>query len=320
MIFEEKVLKLYRGMAYSRCDDMGVAYYFSAKDFEGLSDERYAFMSSLGHTLSGHLYSYPDPIPGRLVVFDHGFGSGHLSYMKEIELLCRHGYLVFAYDHTGCMESGGENTNGMAQSLRDLDDCISALRADARFAGFDISVMGHSWGGYSTLNITALHPDISHVIALSGFVSVEALVKSFFRCVLRPYRRLILALERKTNPHYCVYSAEESLKSTATKALLIYSDNDGMCRPVHYNILKDTLSECENVKLLLVKGKNHNPNYTKDAVKYLAEYMKRMTKDMREGRLRTEEAKSRFVSSFDWNRMTAQDEEVWEEIFNCLNN
>ena len=34
--------------------------------------------------------------------------------------------------------------------------------------------------------------------------------------------------------------------------------------------------------------------------------------------LTTPEAKKAFVSSFDWNKITEQDEEVWAEIYNAL--
>ena len=39
MIFEKQIVNAYRGMAYTRCDDNGTAFYFSAEDFEGLSRE-----------------------------------------------------------------------------------------------------------------------------------------------------------------------------------------------------------------------------------------------------------------------------------------
>ena len=128
MIFEKQVVNMYKGMMHTRCDDTETVFYFSAENFSGLKKEKYSFSSSLGHTLSGYIYSYESPISNRLVVFDHGFGGGHRSYMKEIEMLCRQGYKVFSYDHTGCMESQGENTNGFAQSLHDLDDCLTALK------------------------------------------------------------------------------------------------------------------------------------------------------------------------------------------------
>ena len=144
-------------------------------------------------------------------------------------MLCKHGYTVFAYDHTGCMESGGASPNGMAQSLCDLNDCIATLKADERFKDVDISVMGHSWGGFSTLNISALHPEISHVVVLSGFVSVEELVNSFFSGLLKGYRKTIMTLEKEANPLFVSYHAADSLAKSQAKVLLIYSENDALC-------------------------------------------------------------------------------------------
>lgn len=319
MIFEKQVLGMYRGMAYTRCDDKGLAYYFSAKDFPGLSLTPYPFTASAGHTLQGYLYHYEWYDPSRLVVFDHGFGGGHRSYMKEIEMLCRHGYRVFAYDHTGCMESGGETPNGMAQSLCDLNDCITQIKSDPQFAGLDLSVMGHSWGGFSTLNISALHPEISHVVVLSGFVSVELLVNSFFGGIMKGYRRAVMDLERQSNPKFVEFNAVDSLSASSAKVLLIYSENDQMCRKnPHFDLLQEGLENKENVRFLLVPDKGHNPNYTKDAVGYLAEYAKAQRKMLRRGLLAAPEARKAFVASFDWNRMTAQDGAVWREIFDCL--
>ena len=227
-------------------------FYFSAEDFPGLHSEPYSFTASAGHTLKGYVYYYDDPISNRLIVFDHGFGGGHRAYMKEIEKLCRHGYLVLAYDHTGCMESDGASPNGMAQSLCDLNDCLNFVKVDERLKGLDISVMGHSWGGYSTLNISALHPEISHVVVLSGFVEVELLVNDFFAGLLKGYRKVLLGLETAANPRFVKYNAVESLKGSSAKVLLIYSDNDQMVRKSQYDILKDGLAGKSNVSFMLV--------------------------------------------------------------------
>ncbi len=319
MIFEKQIVNIYKGMAYTRCDDNGTAFYFTSKDFEGLKCEAYPFISSKGHNLSGYLYSYEDPIANRIVVFDHGFGGGHTSYMKEIEMLCRHGYLVFAYDHTGCMQSGGETPNGMAQSLCDLNDCINTLKSDKRFAGYDFSVMGHSWGGFSTLNISALHPDISHIVVLSGFVSVKLLVDAFFAGFLKPYRKAIMKLENTSNPEFINYNAVQTLSDSKVKALLIYSDNDMLCsKKVHYDTLKNVLEGNDNIKFHLEHGKGHNPNYTHDAVAYLGEYVNAKNKLIKKKKLVTDEQKKEFLASFDWDKMTKQDEAVWNMIFECL--
>ena len=318
MIFEKQVVNTFKGMMHTRCDDNGTAFYFSASDFNGLISEPFSFKASAGHMLQGYLYHYEKPIENRLVIFDHGFGGGHRAYMKEIELLCRHGYLVLAYDHTGCMESGGVSPNGMSQSLCDLNNCVENVKNDMRFVGFDISVMGHSWGGFSTLNICALHPEISHIVVLSGFVEVELLVNDFFAGLLKGYRKVILGLEKASNPRFVKYNAVESLKQSNAKALLIYSDNDQMVRKSQFDILKEGLAGRPNTTFMLEHNKGHNPNYTEDAVGYLGEYLAAKTKLTKKKKLVTKQQKKEFLAGFDWNRMTAQDERVWNAIFECL--
>ena len=304
---------------HTRCDDPETVFYFSEKGFPGLMKEPIPFTASAGHTLSGYLYCFDGAGDDRLIVFDHGFGGGHRAYMKEIVTLCRHGYKVFAYDHTGCMESGGETPRGLAQSLCDLNDCINMLKSDERFASLDISVMGHSWGAFSTMNIAALHPEISHVVAMSGFSSVPAMIESSFGGVLAPYQGAVLELEQSVNPVFSKYRSEESLRSSGVKALLIYSDNDTICKPVHYQYLMDKLADAPNVKFLITKNKGHNPNYTEDAAKYVAQFSKKRAKLARRKRL-SDEAKINFVAGFDWDRMTAQDASVWQLIFEHLDN
>jgi len=319
MIFEKKVVGIYRSQFLSRCDDMGLAHYFSHADFPGLRQQPFDFRSSLGHTMKGWFYCYDEIIPGRVVVFDHGFGGGHRSYMKEIELLARHGYLVYTYDHTGCMESGGDSPRGLSQSLRDLNDAINALQATQGFRNLDISVMGHSWGAFACMNIAALHPEISHIVALSGFVSVEEMVGQFFSGILRGYRKPVLKIEQENNPDFVKYNAVKTLSETAAQVLLIYSANDKLViREIHHGLLTKGLKDKKNVRILLEENKGHNPNYTADAVAYLAEYTADMTRRLKDKQLSTEEEKAACRAKWDWDRMTEQDEKVWAEIFKTL--
>jgi pimeloyl-ACP methyl ester carboxylesterase len=317
MIFEKQIVNMYKGMMHTRCDDLETVFYFSPEDFPGLRAEPRSFKASAGHTLQGYFYQYENPVSDRLIVFDHGFGGGHRAYMTEIEKLCAHGYRVFAYDHTGCMQSGGETPNGLAQSLCDLNDCIAMLKADGYFENTDVSVMGHSWGAFSTLNITALHPEITHIVAMCGFVCVEDMIGTFFAGILKGYRKAIMALERRSNPKFVEYNAVETLSKSNTKALLIYSEDDKMCRRNHYDTLKAGLDGRENVRFLFVTNKGHNPNYTEEAVKYLEEFGSERVKLVRRKNV-TAEDKKNFVASYDWKRMTEQDEAVWNTIFNHL--
>lgn len=317
MIFEKQVVNIFRRMMFSRCDDTKTAFYFSAEDFPGLQKEPYSFRASAGHVLQGYLYQYANAATDRLLVFDHGFGGGHRAYMKEIEMLCRQGYCVFAYDHTGCMESGGASPNGFSQSLCDLNDCICAIKSDARFAGRRLSVMGHSWGAFSTMNIPALHPEISHIVAMCGFVSPQEIIATFLAGPLKGYRKAIERLEKENNPQFSQFNAVESLSESDVKALLIYSENDQLCRRVHYDKLKAALEKKENIRFLFVQNKGHNPNYTKEAVQYLNVFSKQRNAITRNKKA-TDADKEKFVASFDWNKMTEQDPAVWDVIFRHL--
>ena len=305
MLFEKMIQKMYRSQMFSRQDETHTAYYFSVNDFEGLHKEPYTFKSSKGHILQGYFYSYENPIENRIVVFDHGFGEGHRAYMKEIEMLCRKGYLVFSYDHTGCMESGGENCGGLSQSLVDLNDCLNHLKED--YPNYTFSVMGHSWGGYSSLNIGKLHKDLSHIVVLSGPTSVKRMIEASFTGLLKGYRQCIYELEKASNPHFIDFDALDSLKETNAKVLVIYSDNDPVVsKEVHF----DLLQTLPNITCVLSKNKGHNPNYTTDAVKLLNDYQAKIKKT----KLDTLEKKQAFVASFDFDAMTKQDEEIWEMI------
>lgn len=319
MLFEKKILDIYRSQFFSRCDDAGLAHYFSAADFPGLRQQEFSFPSRLGHTLKGWFYCYDEIISGRLIVFEHGLGGGHRSYMKEIEMLCRHGYLVFAYDHTGCMESGGENTRGLSQSLVDLQDCLKALKATPGFRELDISVMGHSWGAFAAMNIGVLYPEISHIVAMCGYLSVEEMAGQFFSGILKGFRKPVLKLEQASNPEFLKYNALQSLSETGARVLLIYSANDKIVnREIHHDALKKALAGKPNIRILLEENKGHNPNYTADAVTYLGQYVADLTRKLKDGNLQTDAQKAAFRNSWDWDRMTQQDERVWKEIFQTL--
>ena len=320
MIFQKQIEALYRSNLFIRNDNAKGIFYFSPNDFMGLQAHPYEFPAKAGHTLKGFFYHYDNPTPGRLLVFDHGMGNGHRAYMREIEMLAQAGYLVFSYDHTGCMASGGDSTQGFAQSLSDLDACITALKQEERLKDRTISVMGHSWGGFSTMNIAALHPEITHVVSMSGFVSVRRIIEQSFSGILAAYQPHLLALETQTNPDYVNFDATESLQKVNAKVLLIYSSNDSVVhKAVHYDALQKALSDKPNIRFLLVHGKDHNPTYTADAVAYKNQFFAEFQKADKKKQLETVAKQEAFMSRYDFRRMTEQDQRVWTIILDYLN-
>jgi hypothetical protein len=87
---------------------------------------------------------------------------------------------------------------------------------------------------------------------------------------------------------------------------------------MHFDTLKTGLSHKKNIRFLLEKNKGHNPNYTEDAVSYLAEYSAAVGSKLKKKELETEEAKQLFLATWNWERMTDQDIMVWAQIFKTL--
>ena len=307
--------KQYRSNLFIRNDNPNGIFYFTAADFPGLQTYAYDFKSQMGHDLKGWFYCYESPIPGRLVVFDHGMGNGHWAYLREIEYLAKAGFLVYSYDHTGCMASGGESTNGFAQSLKDLDDCITALKKEPALQDRTISVMGHSWGGFSTMNIASLHPEITHVVSMSGFISVKRMLEQIMPGLLKGVRKSLYQLESNSNPDYVDFDALQTLDNTTAKVLLIASSDDKVVQKAHhFDVLKQALSHRANIRFLLTENKGHNPAYTCDAVRYKDDFFAKFQKLVKKKKLETKAQQEAFMSEFDWVRMTQQDESVWSAI------
>ena len=310
-----RIEEAYQNAVYTRVEETKAVFYFSKDNFEGLSQSPFMVRSSKEHRLQGYFYSYPDPQPDRIVIFEHGMGSGHRGYMKEIELLAKAGYLVYAYDHTGCMESGGETTGGFSQSLMDLDDVMNAFLKHETYHHYQFFVVGHSWGGFSALNIAAIHPEVKKVVAISGFISPEKILKQ----TLGIFYQRIYNKEKKKNPRYMKFDALNSLHRSKAQTLIIHSDDDPVvsCKK-HFDVMHKAFVGYENITFWKVSGKGHNPNYTADAVKYKDAFFKRYRKALKTGALETDRDKERFAEQFDWDRMTEQDPAVWERILEML--
>lgn len=319
MIFEKKIVDIYKKILIRRQDPDGSVFYFSAADFDGLVSEDCSFTGDKGQRLVAHLYYRGAKRYDKLIILEHGMGCGHAAYMREINEITERGYTVFTYDHTGTLMSEGESIYGFSQSLADLDRAVSFAHSLEGYESADISVIGHSWGGFSAMNIPALHPEISHVVALSGFISPKEIQEQVLTGLLKFYRKAIYRTEVESFPDYYRYDGRDSLKGTKTKALIVHSRDDHTCSfDRHFGKLKEALAESENVQFLALDGKRHNPTYTDEAVQLLAEFNAELRKKNKAKELTTPEKKETFKSSFDWWRITEQDKNVWYKIFEFI--
>ena len=321
MSLKESFQKEYKKSLFARQDDNGSIFYFQAKDFEGLNAKGVTIKSSKGHNLKGYFYYYDNFKENTLILFEHGMGAGHKQYTKEIEMLARHRYLVFSYDKTGCVESEGEGMGGFSQALCDSKDVMTYLKSLKELKDYKFYVVGHSMGGYATLNVVNYHKDIVKLVAISPMISVKHMHNQLFAGWKSFLKKYAHEVEKESNEDVMNVDVIDTLKNYKGQVLVMHSKDDKLALyKYHFKQLLKHFAETFNIHLVEYNHKNHNPNYTYDALKYKDDFFDKYKKALKENKLNTTEEKEAFKASFDWNKMTKQDEKVWEVIFDFLDN
>lgn len=316
MFIKHEILKLYSKKIIRYELDKALRY-FDAKDYKGLKSTPFTFKSD-NNTLNGHFYFYDNYEPNELIIFAHGLSSGYLAYMPEIEKLAALGYKVLAYDNTGCVSSEGKSIRALSQSLADLDHAISALREMEEYKFNPISVVGHSWGGYAALNIRTYQDNIKSVIALSGFISVSNLLNQYVFGLVRPFKQFVLRFEKEANPEYYKAQALDSFKHLDTNFLVIHSKDDDIVSFKHNALYLKRRYQNDNVSYLFVDKKVHGPQYSKEAVGYNNQVMRKYRQLIKDKKLKTEEERIKYMKNTDFYKLSTLDKYIWQEIDSFL--
>ena len=218
-------------------DDM----YSRAEDYKDLIAQRYEFESDKGQKLTGYMYSFPysSQLPKGIVILAHGFGGGgHRSYLSIIDRFARHsGYYVFAYDATGNDESEGSGVGGLPQGVIDLDHAISFVENNADFPKLPIVLFGHSWGGYSVMNVLRYHPEVKAAAECSGFLNASDLYEIVGKkqagagiYAMLPYVKLYDLIKFGK---YAANNAFDAFEASDTPVMVIHSTDDPVV-PIEY--------------------------------------------------------------------------------------
>ena len=320
MLFS-KIMKKKFDEVLGRYDGDPACYYFSPKDFPDINVEPYDIPGDRGITLKGYFYYYNVLNPSKLVIFDHGIGAGHLAYFKEIEYLAKNGYTVYSYDHTGCVETGGNGILGFAQGVNDLDHVLATLKQDERFANVPFKLVGHSWGAYSAMNVVPFHPEVTHVVSLAGFLSAKALVEQYIPNMFMRYSPEVMDRERMNNPQYADLDARDSLKRSTCKLLHLQSHDDKkvtfeLCTP----LLEKALAGRHDTTFIKLDNRNHEPNHTKAAAVAYEKLVQDLAQARKKKKLSTPQEQKAFMQAQNWDAITEQDPEIWNKILDFLRN
>ena len=247
---------------------------FSVDEFPGLAVERSDFESD-GVLLAGYKYTKTGTDPKGVIILSHGLGGGHNTYMPIIDQITSGGYYVFAYDARGNDNSGGEDVEGLPQSLIDLDSAIEYVSRLTEYQGLPVGLFGHSWGGYAVGNVLNLHPEVKAAVIVAGFNRSEDMIAYHGEdkagkasLVMMPYLRLYERL--KFGSSFADTSAVEGMGVTEAGILVVHSrDDETVPTRYGYDAVYAMYGESDRFSFILYEDKGHEyPLFSDEAMTY----------------------------------------------------
>ncbi len=302
---------VYKKEFVCRQDKMVGVPYFSTSDFKGLKEESFNFVNSKGIELKYYYFYYDNYKEDKIVLFLHGLACGHAAYFAEIETLAKRGFRVLTIDYTGCGESKGKYLGSLNTPTKDVCELLDYLKIEK-----PIVLVGHSLGGYTSLNILNLRKDIKKAVVMSGFLSIktlgEAIIKQAF------INKGIGKYENKLYPEYKDLDNIEFLKNTTDDIFFIQSDDDAV---VPYRVALEVVEQIDNphIKKLRMSGRKHNPNYTDTAVNYMNEVFGNYYYLVKQKKIKTDQDKIDYFKDVSLSKLVEQDEALFDQIAQFLN-
>ena len=289
---------------------IGVPYY-SYTDFEGLHRDEFSFTNSKGIELKYFYFYYDNYKKDKIILFLHGLDCGHAAYMAEINELCKRGFKVLAIDYTGCGESQGKCLGSLYQPTKDVIELLDLLNIEE-----EIVLVGHSLGGFTSLNILNLREEIKTAVILAGFISPKDELSHFIKSNF--FVKGILRYEKKVSSNLYYLNNKEYLKTTKDRIFFIQSTDDQM---VPYETALKVVEDINNpsIKTLRISGRKHNPNYTDSAIQYMNEVFGNFNIQVREKQIKTKEDRINYFKDVSVEKLVEQNERMFDEITIFIN-
>ncbi|MBE6589905.1 MAG: alpha/beta fold hydrolase [Ruminococcaceae bacterium] len=231
------------------------------KDFSTRYSRRPISFYSGKHRLQGYVYGEENT--QGMVVFAHGIGVGHETYIKELLWLVDQGWCVLAYDATGSCESEGDSTGGLVQSALDLHAALSWVEREERLSHLPVCLMGHSWGGYAVAAVLAFGHNVRASASISGYSDPLRMIAEFARsnmgratCLLIPFVWLWM---RMRHGRLGSLTAIKGINKSDVPVLLIHGTEDELVTLETVSIVREASNiKNPNVQMLLVDAKGQS--------------------------------------------------------------
>ena len=300
------ITKVYLNKFVCRYDkEVGVPYH-SYTDFKGLKQESFSFNNSKGIEIHCFYYYYNNYKQDKLILFCHGMGPGHVSYLADIDALARRGYKVLTLDYTGCGDSKGKYLGSLNTPTRDVMDLLEYVKPEK-----EIILIGHSLGGFTALKVASLRKDITKVVVFAPIVTTRPMI--FNASKSKFITHFILRYERKVEKEYDSIDLPKYLRETQDKVLFIQSVDDSMV-PYETSLKVAEESNNPNIETIKLNGRKHNPNYTETAINYMNEVFGEYNRLAKYKKFQSDEERIAYFKDVSIEKLTEQDEALFDEI------
>ena len=309
ILFVSLILRL---AFYRRFDPHPKLKYFTVDDFPGVDMDPVEFRHPRGYHLRGGIYYY-DRIPRKkeVIIFSHGIGSGHQGYTHLLMAFVRQGYIVFAYDHSGCALSEGKAIFGIPQAVIDLKTALGYLSTTI-YRDFRWHLLGHSWGAYTVLRAAKMAYPIRSIVSICPFDDVTEMLSRYL-----PWMRLLKPWIKVSSwfafGRWGVLTTTQILATTKIPILVISGEWDEDV-PLKGNYDR-FLSEAKHnplVTVYLAKGRRHNPYLSLRAENYVIDTILKGTQAIAKERDPIQQ--QQFFDQIDYQWVGEHDSEIIQMI------
>lgn len=292
-----------------RFDGAPTLPYARAKDF-GITEEKFSFKTQHNWILSGSRYYKNGIKPKALIIFFHGLGDGRASYIKSICQLAEAGYLVYAYDNTGCMESEGNRIYSLTHVAIDQEYFFKWLDKDKLAKGLKRYSIGHSWGGYGASISSKNEYKIEKVVNIAGFNDPMDVIMAKLSRKLMVFKPILALSVASFSFKYALLKASDIMNKSNAQFLYIQGKDDKeVTISQGYSSFKKHLNKTVNINYMILEHRGHSVYKSEEAEEYV-------TRIIKEGILSTGATKN---IEMNLDKATKENEVVWNEIFRFLN-
>lgn len=292
------------------------------KDLPNLKQEPIEFTSNKKQILRGFIYSdKTKEKPLGLITVSHGLGGGYQDYLEVIAAFTAEGFLVLAYNNTGCFSSEGKSLYGLPQANIDLQAAIKFVESNPQLNELPHFIYGHSWGGYAACAVLNHEAKIKGVASLAGFnrasdILVEHAKKLYGNWVrlFKPHLRLYEFI--KFGP-VAEQTALKGIENFQGQVLLIHGAIDEVISVENSIISRLDSSSLSKVATLILPESNHDLVFSVSAFQYIEEKnseLKQLLKTYGDMNRLPTIVKSDFYNSIDKTKARELDQQLMTQV------